>query len=93
MGVPCVVTDIRGCREAVDDGVNGLLVPAGDAAALAAAISSLLGDRERAAALGRGGLRLARERFDEQRVFAHVVDAYARLRSRGRRGWRDRRRP
>ena len=91
MGVPCVVTDIRGCREAVEEGVNGVLVPAGDAAALAAAISSLLGDRERAEALGRGGLRLARERFDERRVFAHVVDAYARLRSRGRRGWRARR--
>ena len=84
MGVPCVVTDIRGCREAVEEGVNGVMVPAADAPALAAALSALLGDRERAAALGRGGLRLARERFDEQRVFAHVVDAYERLRARPR---------
>jgi glycosyltransferase involved in cell wall biosynthesis len=82
MGVPCVVTDIRGCREAVDEGVNGLFVPPRDAAALADAILAILGDRERAAALARGGLRLARERFDEQRVFAHVVDAYERLRAR-----------
>ena len=30
MGVPVVATDIRGCRQAVDDGVTGLLVPARD---------------------------------------------------------------
>lgn len=81
MGVPSVVTDIRGCREAVVEGESGLFVPPHDAAALAGAINALLGDPERAAALGQGGLRLARERFDEQRVFAHVIEAYERLRA------------
>ncbi|MEA2057639.1 MAG: glycosyltransferase family 4 protein, partial [Actinomycetota bacterium] len=35
-GIPVVATDIRGCREVVDPGVNGLLVPVRDADALAA---------------------------------------------------------
>lgn len=81
MGVPSVVTQIRGCREAVVDGESGVFVPVRDSAALAQAIVSLLGDPHRARALGEGGRRLARERFDEQRVFAHVIDAYERLRA------------
>ena len=82
MGVPCVVTDIRGCREAVEQDVNGLFVPARDSAALARAIIDLLSDPARAAQLGQGGLRMARERFDEKRVFEHVMAAYERLRAR-----------
>ncbi|HEU4658975.1 MAG TPA: glycosyltransferase, partial [Capillimicrobium sp.] len=39
----------------VDDGVDGLLAPRGDAAALAGALIALLGDPERAAAMGRAG--------------------------------------
>jgi len=35
MGVPALVTDIRGCREAVEHGENGLRFPVGDSDALA----------------------------------------------------------
>ena len=79
MGVPAIVTDVRGCRETVRHGVNGLLFPKQDARALAAAILEVLGDPERAAALGEGGLQMARERFDERRVFQIVLDAYEHL--------------
>lgn len=79
MGVPAVVTDIRGCREAVEPGVNGLLFPAGDSAALASALIELLGDDERRAAMGAAGRTMAEERFDEQKVFARVLQEYERL--------------
>ncbi len=79
MGVPCVVTDIRGCREAVLPECNGLLVPLHDGPALAQAIVGLLTDREMAGRLGRAGRRLAEERFDEQLVFNIVKTEYARL--------------
>lgn len=79
MGVPAIVTDVRGCRETVRHGVNGLLFPRQDARALAAAILEVLGDPARAAALGEGGLQMARERFDERRVFQIVLDAYEHL--------------
>jgi glycosyltransferase involved in cell wall biosynthesis len=79
MGVPCVVTDIRGCREAVEDGRNGLLVPLGDVPRLADAVLELLTDRDKAHRLGEAGRVLARERFDERRVFETVKAEYARL--------------
>ena len=60
MGRPIVATTIGSNRELIDDGVSGLLVPPDDAAALAAAISSLLGDPDRAARFGDA----ARERFE-----------------------------
>lgn len=79
MGLPCVVTDIRGCREIVEQGYNGLLTPLGDIGALATAIISLLEDRELAVRLGSNGRKLATEQFDEQLVFEKVKAEYARL--------------
>ena len=79
MAVPCVVTDIPGCREAVEHGRNGLLVPLGDVPALAQAILDLLTDRQRAQEIGQAGRRLALERFDERLVFEKVKAEYARL--------------
>ena len=79
MGVPCVVSDVPGCREVVEHGRNGLLVPLGDVPALADAILSLLHDREEARRTGAEGRRMALERFDERLVFARVKAEYARL--------------
>ena len=84
MGIPVVATDIRGCRETVLDGETGHLVPTSDPAALAGAIEGLLVDEARAQRFGARAEHLARERFDEQRVFAKVMATYERLlRSRG----------
>lgn len=79
MGVPCVVTDIRGCREAVVHGRNGYLTPLGDGDALAAAILELLTNKEKARQMGQNGRQMAEELFDEQLVFARVKAEYARL--------------
>jgi glycosyltransferase involved in cell wall biosynthesis len=79
MSLPCVVTNVRGCREAVEHGRNGLLVPLGDVDALAAAIIELLTDKEKARRMGEEGRKMAEERFDEQIVFAKVKAEYARL--------------
>jgi glycosyltransferase involved in cell wall biosynthesis len=79
MGVPCVVTNIRGCREAVEHGRNGLLVPLGDVQALAGTISELLTDREKALRMGQEGRRMAMERFDERAVHEKVKSEYGRL--------------
>lgn len=79
MRVPCVVTDIRGCRETVEHGRNGLLVPLGNTGALADAIVQLLTDREGARRMGEEGRRMAAERFDERAVFEKVKSEYARL--------------
>ncbi len=79
MGVPCVVTDVRGCREAVEHGRNGLLTPLRDVDALADALVRLLRDDNLCVAMGAAGRSMARERFDEQQVFQRVINAYWRL--------------
>lgn len=79
MGVPCVVTDVRGCREAVEHGRNGLLTPLRAVDALADALERLLRDDRLRAAMGDAGRSVACERFDEQQVFQRVIGAYRRL--------------
>lgn len=77
MGVPCVVTDIRGCREAVEHGRNGFLVPLRDSNAIETAVLDLLQDQDKARCMGENGRQMAEERFDEQLVFERVKQEYA----------------
>lgn len=79
MGVPSIVTDIRGCREVVEHGRNGLLVPVKDAAALAQALLTLLNDTALSSQLRQNCRTMALENFDERRVFEMVVGEYGRL--------------
>ncbi len=79
MGVPVIATDIRGCRQVVDDGVTGTLVPARDAAAIERAIAALAEDPDRRRAMGRAGIQRAAEQFDQRRVIDITLDAYDRL--------------
>jgi glycosyltransferase involved in cell wall biosynthesis len=79
---PVVATDIRGSREVVADGVTGVLVPVGNADALAGAIRRLLQDRPIRDEMGAAGRRRALERFDEDAVVARTLSVYERLLAR-----------
>lgn len=74
-GRPVVASDIPGYAAVCRDGTEGVLVPPGDAEALAEALLSLLGDRERMERLGRAGRdRAARYSWDV--VATQVEQAY-----------------
>lgn len=75
-GLPVVATDIRGCREVVEEGVNGLLVPVRDPAALAKAIETLGQDPGLRMRMGKAGDERARRLFDEAAIVGTVLDAY-----------------
>jgi glycosyltransferase involved in cell wall biosynthesis len=79
MGVPSVVTNIRGCRQTVDDGVTGRVVPVRDAPGLASAILELLADAGKRARMGAAAREKARREFDERVVFGKVRATYERL--------------
>ena len=78
MGVPIVATDIRGCRQVVDHDVTGLLVPAREPTALAAAIEALATDPDRRHTMSAAAVERARTHFDQQRVIDITLDAYRR---------------
>jgi glycosyltransferase involved in cell wall biosynthesis/ribosomal protein S18 acetylase RimI-like enzyme len=78
-GIPVVLTDIRGCREVIDDGEQGLLVPVRDPRRLAEAIIRLVDDPAERGRMGEAARRRAIERFDETRVARSVIDVTRRL--------------
>lgn len=84
MGVPAVVTNIRGCRQTVDHGVTGYLVAARDSAALANALLRLVEDPDARRRFGQAARRKAAMEFDEQIIFERIRDVYAQLLSRRR---------
>ncbi len=79
MGKAIVTTDVVGCREVVDHGVNGLLVHARDSDALTEAIRTLLLDPERRAAMGALGRAKAIAQFDTQAVVAQYLTLYGKF--------------
>jgi phosphatidylinositol alpha-mannosyltransferase len=74
-GTPVVASDIAGYRDVVRHGIDGLLVPAGDATALASQLRDLALDRPYLRTLGAAAARHA-ERYAWPRVAAQVVEAY-----------------
>ncbi len=76
MGRPLVLTDIRGCREVVEDGRGGFLVPAGDPDRLLDRVRRLVGDADLRARLGQESRRRALAEFDQDRVIATTLDVY-----------------
>ena len=75
-GVPVVASAIGGIPEVVEDGKTGILVPPEDAATLARAIESVLGDRAGAEARARAARRLVEERFSHGASVARLLALY-----------------
>lgn len=74
-GLPLVVTDVGGNGEAVLDGENGFVVPAGDPTSLGKAIARLAGDADMREAFG----QKSRHRIEENFSLERCVDDYATL--------------
>lgn len=80
-GRPIVASDIAGYRDVARHGQEALLVPPGDAAALAAAVARVLADPALARSLGERGLARARE-FDWHVVVDQIEAAYREVTAR-----------
>ena len=78
-GLPVVASRVGGIPEYVEDGKTGLLVPPGEAPALAAALRRVIEDRALAAELSRNGLAAARERYDLRSQARRYVEWYREL--------------
>ena len=75
-GRPIVASDVPGCREIVRMGENGLLVPARDVTALAAALKQLIQDSDTRRAMGMRGRRIAEKEFSMDLIVSQTLNVY-----------------
>lgn len=78
-GLPVIATAVGGNTELVDDGQNGLWVPASDPASLAAALVALGRDTERARAMGRCGRQQVEQHYSMGAMVRKYQALYDRL--------------
>jgi N,N'-diacetylbacillosaminyl-diphospho-undecaprenol alpha-1,3-N-acetylgalactosaminyltransferase len=76
MGKPVITTDTVGCREVVDGGVNGLLVPVKDVKALAQAMVCLINNPDMRKRMGKAGREKMEREFDERIVLEKTLQVY-----------------
>ena len=78
-GRPIITTDVPGCRYFVRDGIEGLIVPPGDAPALTGALRRLILDRGMARRMGQAARDRLLSGFTEDHVRTAIRDKYAGL--------------
>jgi glycosyltransferase involved in cell wall biosynthesis len=84
--LPCVVTDVGGNAEAIEDGENGFLVPAEDPEAAAGRILTLLEARDYAREMGQKARKTVESRFGVEMMVDHLTHFYDSLLKSGRTG-------
>jgi glycosyltransferase involved in cell wall biosynthesis len=84
-GRAVVATAVGGLRDAIEDGVDGLLVPPGDLPALRAAVERLLGDRELRERLGAAARAKAEHEWSAEAAASALQNAYSAVQYDGRR--------
>lgn len=78
-GRPVVTTDVPGCRDAIEPGITGLLVPPRDAVVLADALQRLIEDGNLRRRMGHAARELAEREFCIKKIVAAHLDTYAGL--------------
>jgi glycosyltransferase involved in cell wall biosynthesis len=75
MARPVITTDAVGCRDTVEDGVNGWLVPVRDASALAQAMCRFIESPQLIVSMGNASRRIAESRFDVHAINLQIITA------------------
>ncbi len=78
-GVPSIASDVEGLRARVVEGLTGLLVPRGDASALALAMIALLSDREAARRIGDSGREASLGGHDPEAEARRLSEIYGKV--------------
>lgn len=78
-GRAVVTTDVPGCRDAIEPGRTGLLVPVRDADALADAVQKLIENPELRKSMGRAGRKLAEREFAIEKIVDAHMEIYEQM--------------
>ena len=76
MARPVITTDWTGCRETVEHGINGFLIPAKNPAALTAAMEKFLECPALIESMGQAGRSIAERRFNVHHINAKILDTF-----------------
>ena len=79
MRKPVIGTDVGGVGEVIKHGVNGYLVGAHNAKALADAMIEMLGNREDMAVMGAEGRKMVEEQFSTEKMCDRMYTLYTSL--------------
>ncbi len=74
--LPVIATDVGGASEAIVEGESGVLIPAGDPDAIAAAVIELAGDPEKRAALGKAARGRTLQKFSAEKMVDKQYELY-----------------
>ncbi len=74
MAKPVITTDAPGCRETVEGGVNGYLVPCRDSQSLANAIHRFIDNNELIVSMGEASLEIVRSKYDVKVVNSTILE-------------------
>jgi glycosyltransferase involved in cell wall biosynthesis len=75
MELPAIVTNINGCNEIIEEGINGLLIPVGSAAALASGMLQLFKNKEQYNKIRQKTRNLVVSRYRNEEVW-HAIQAF-----------------
>lgn len=79
MGLPCIVSDVNGATDAIQNGVNGLIIPKRDSEALYNAMQKLVSDKEQRKSMASVARNLVSERFNRRDVWQATLEMYKNL--------------
>ena len=79
MGLPSIVTDINGCNEIIEDGINGLVIPPKDSDSLYNAMVDLYQNKEKRNKMASVAREMIVTRYDQQLVWNALLKEYQSL--------------
>jgi glycosyltransferase involved in cell wall biosynthesis len=79
MGLPSIVSDINGCNEIIEEGKNGLIIPAKDTKALQRAMIKLIKDQNLYEKLKSNSREMITLRYEQRLVWEAILEEYNQL--------------
>ncbi|MEM5564830.1 glycosyltransferase family 4 protein [Psychroserpens sp. AS72] len=79
MGLPCIVSNINGCNEVVEDEVNGLIIPVKDETALEKAMQFMIDNPDKRKAMVKHTRSRITERYEQEFVWNELLNYYKSL--------------
>ncbi|KRD07482.1 glycosyl transferase family 1 [Flavobacterium sp. Root901] len=79
MGLPSIVSDINGCNEIIEDGINGIIVPVKNAQSIYDSMKRMISDSELKNSLKEKSREMIVSRYDQKVIWDAILDEYKKL--------------